>query len=189
MRKKRATTLIEVLTGALLMMLICLGTLSLFVSGLTYMTRTSTDLYLAGKNAQGLRWISEYARSAMSATITNNGTEVDFVVPKTNTTADQYTGENEYVYPLTTDGLVHGFKIDFTAGTLTDLRNNKVICKNIVQIDPDPKSSTYNSTYTPFSFSIVGSHKVLVMQFITQQKINGVKRYERMKDTVLLRNT
>jgi Tfp pilus assembly protein PilW len=189
MKKKRGMSLIEVLTGALLMMLICLGTLSLFVSGLTYMTRTSTDLYLGGKNAQSLRWISEYARGAMSATLSNNGNEVDFVVPIYNTTTDPYTGEKELVYPLTTDGLTHGFKVDFTAGTLTDLKSNKVICKNIVAIDPDPKSSTYKSTYVPFSFSIFGSHKLIVMQLITQQKVNGVTRYERMKDTVLLRNT
>ena len=189
MKKKRGTTLIEVLTGTILMMLITLGTLSLFVSGLTYMTRTSTDLYIGGKNAQSLRWISEYGRTAMSATLANNGNEVDFVIPLYNSTTDPYTGEKELVYPLTSDGLVHGFKVDFTAGTLTDLHSNKVICKNIVAIDPDPNSSNYNHTYVPFSFSIVGSHKVVVMQIITQKKINGVRRFERMKDTVLLRNT
>jgi len=191
MKRKNAGfgSLIEVLTGAMVMMLLVLGTMSMFVSGLTYMTRTSTDLYIGGKNAQALRWMSEYARSSMSATITNNGTEIDFVVPKQSATADSYTGENEYTFPLTSDGLTHGFKIDFTAGTLTDLKSNKVICKNIVSIDPDKTSSQYNGTYTPFSFSIVGSHKVLVMQIITQQKINGVKRFERMKETVRLRNT
>ena len=189
MKKRKGTTLIEVLTGAVLMMLLVLGTMSMFVSGLTYMTRTSTDLYLGGKNAQGLRWMSEYARSAMSATITNGGNEIDFVVPTRSTTTDPNTGEKEYTYPLAGDGLTHGFKVDFTAGTLTDLHSNKVICKNIVAIDPDPTSTSYNGTYTPFSFSIVGTHKVIVMQLITQQKINGVKRYERMKETVRLRNT
>ena len=189
MRKRKGSSLVEVLVGALLMMLITLGTMSMMVSGLTYMTRTSTDLYLAGKNAQSLRWVSEYARSAMTATITNNGNEVDFTIPQRSSTTDSYTGEKEYTYPLVSDGLVHGFKVDFAAGTLTDLHSGKVICKNITSIDPDKNSSQYNGTYTPFSFSIVGSHKVLVMQIITQQKIKGVKRYERMKETVRLRNT
>jgi hypothetical protein len=189
MKKTRGTTLVEVVTGAGLMMLITLGTMSLFVSGVTYVTRTSTDLTLAGKNAQGLRWMSEYARASMTATITTSGNEVDFSIPAQATTTDANTGEKEYKYPLVSDGVTRGFKVDFAAGTLTDLHSNKVLCKNITSTDPDPKSSTYNQAYVPFTFSIVGSHKVIVMQLITKQKINGNTRYERMKETVLLRNT
>lgn len=189
MKKSKGFTLIEMITGASLMMLITLGTLSLMVSGLTYMARTTTDLTLAGKNAQGLRWMSEFTRSAMSATITANGNEVDFTLPKTNTTVDANTGEKEYVYPLTGDGVARGFKVDFTAGTLTDVRTGQVLCKNITGIDPDPSSSTYKQAYVPFAFSIVGSHKVIVMQLMTKQSINGNVRYERMKETVKLRNT
>ena len=189
MRKRRGTTLIEAVTGAVVGMLVVLGMMSMFVSGLTYMYRTNTDLYLAGKDAQGLRWMSEYARTAMSATIASGGNEVDFTLPKTNAAADSYTGEKEYTYPLAGDGVTRGFKVDFTAGTLTDLHTGIILAKNITSTDPDPKSSTYNQAYTPFSFSIVGSHKVIVMQIISKQKIDGNLRYERMKETVMLRNT
>jgi hypothetical protein len=189
MKKSRGMSLVEVLTGAGLMMLITLGTMSLMATGLTYVTRTSTDLTLSGKNAQGLRWMSEYARMSMSASIVNSGKEVDFTIPARSTTVDSFTGEKEYIYPLTGDGVVRGFKVDFVAGTLTDLHSNKVIVKNITATDPDPHSSTYNQAYTPFAFSIVGSHKVIVMQLMTKQKINGYPRYARMKETVLLRNT
>lgn len=189
MRKKRGSSLVEVLTGAVLMMLITLGTMSLLASGLTFMSRTSTDLTLSGKNALGLRWISEYARGAMSATITNSGSQVNFVTPVKSTTTDSYTGEKELTYPLATDNVTRGFKVDFTAGTLTDLHMNKVIMKNIATYDLDPNSSTYGQTYQPFSFSMVGAHKVIVIQVITKSKIAGNLRYKRMKNTVLLRNT
>ena len=190
MRKKnRGTSLVEVMTGAVLMMLITVGTMALMVSGLTYMTRTSTDLTLSGKNALGLRWVSEYARGSMSAALSNSGKTVTFVMPKQNTTADSYTGEKELQYPLTTDGVTRGFSVDFSAGTMTDLKSGKVIIKNISSTDPDPASTNYNQAYTPFSFSTVGAHKVIVIQVITKQRVNGVQRYVRMKNTVLLRNT
>ena len=189
MRKNSGSSLIEVVTGAGLMMLITVGTMSLMVSGQRYMTRTTTDLTLAAKNALGLRNISEYARGAMSATITNNGTQVSFTTPAMATTTDSFTGEKELKYPLAGDGVTRGFKVDFTAGTLTDLHTNKVIMKNITGVDPDSHSSTYNQSYAPFSFSQVGAHKVIVIQVITKQKITGTDRYQRMKNTVLLRNT
>jgi hypothetical protein len=189
MKKKRGTTIVEVVMGAVLMMLITLGTMSLMVSGLTYMTRTNTDLTISGKNALGLRYITEYARGSMAATISNSGATVNFTSPAVATTTDSYTGEKELTYPLTGDGVTRGFSVNWTAGTLTDLHTNKVIVKNITSTDPDPNSSTYNQAYQPFSFSMVGSHKVMIIQLITKQTIAGKKRYSRMKNTVLLRNT
>ena len=187
MTKRRGSSLVEVVTGAVLMMLITLGTMSLMVTGLRYVTRTSTDLTIGGKNAQGLRWISEYARTAMSATI--SGSQINFTLPSRATTTDTNTGEKEMIYPVVGDGVTRGFKIDFSAGTLTDLHMNKVIMKNITSTDPDPASSTYGQAYTPFSFSQVGAHKVIVIQIITKDKVAGNVRYSRMKNTVLLRNT
>lgn len=189
MKKAKGFTLVELVTGAGLMMFITLGTLSLMVTGLTYMARSTADITNAGKNAQGLRWMSEFARTAMSATLANGGNEVDFVLPKVATTTDPNTGEKEYAFPLTGDGVARGFKVDFVAGTLTDVRTGQILCKNITGIDPDPTSTTYHQAYVPFTFSIVGAHKVIVMQLMTQQKINGNIRYERMKETVKLRNT
>jgi hypothetical protein len=187
--KKRGSTLVEVVTGAGLMMLIMLGTLTLFVTGLTATTRTTIDLTIAGKNAQGLRWVTEYARAAMSANINDTGTQIDFTVPAMSATTDTITGEKELAYPVASDGVARGFKVDFNAGTMTDLHSNKVIVRNITSIDPDPKSSNFGKTYQPFSFSMVGSRKVIVIQLITKDKVNGSVRYARMKNTVLLRNT
>jgi len=188
MKKRPGSTLVEVVTGAGVMMLIMLGTLSLFVTGLTYMTRTSTDLTLSGKNAQALRWISEYARTAMSVTITNGGKQVNYSLPAVNATPNAFTGGKEPIYPLVSDGVTRGFAVDFVAGTLTDLHNNKVIAKNISATDPDPGSSTFNQAYVPFTLAQVGSHRAIVIQLICSQKVNGNLRYSRMKQTVLLRN-
>ena len=189
MKKRSGKTLVEVVTGAGLMSLVMLGSMTMMVDGLRYAARTTTDLTIGGKNAQGLRWVSEYARGSMSATLSNNGSQVNFVMPVTATTVDSFTGEKELVYPLTSDGVTRGFKVDWTAGTMTDLHMNKVIIKNIASTDPDPKSSTFGQSYQPFSFSMVGAHKVIVIQVFTKQRIAGATRYSRMKNTVLLRNT
>ena len=79
-----------------------------------------------------------------------------------STTTDPYTGEKEMAYPVTSDGVTRGFKVDWAAGTLTDLKSNKVIAKNIYYADPDPSSSTYGQGYQPFSFSMVGARKVII---------------------------
>jgi hypothetical protein len=189
MKKNRGSTIIEVVTGAMLMMLITLGTMSLMTSGLRYMYRTNTDLTISGKNALGLRYVSEYARGALSATITNSGATVNFSSPSMSLTTDANTGERELTYPVVSDGVTRGFSVNFAAGTMTDLHTNKVIIQNITGTDPDPNSSTYNQAYQPFSFSMVGSHKVMIIEVITKQKVAGATRYSRMKNTVLLRNT
>jgi hypothetical protein len=136
-----------------------------------------------------LRYVTEYARGAMSATISNNGSQVNFAMPAMSNTADNVTGEKELAFPIVSDGVTRGFSVNFTAGTMTDLHTTKVIVKNITSTDPDPKSSNYGNTYQPFSFSMVGSRKVMVIQLITKDKVNGQVRYQRMKNTVLLRNT
>lgn len=188
-RRRKGSSLVEVVTGAGVMMLITLGTMSLMVSGLRYMTRTSSDLTLARKNAQGLRWVSELTRAAMSATISSSGTQIDFTTPAMATTTDAYTGEKELSYPVAGDNVARGFKVDFAAGTLKDTRTGRILVKNIASTDPDPNSSTYNQAYQPFTFSMVGSRKVIVIQLITKERITGTTRYQRMKNTVLLRNT
>src|SRR6478609_8527408 len=109
MKKTRGSTIVEVITGAAVMMLLMLGTMSLFITGLASTARTTMDLTLSGKNAQGLRWVSEYARAAMSATITNNGNQVNFTVPASSGTTNAVTGEKELTYPETGDGVTRGF--------------------------------------------------------------------------------
>jgi hypothetical protein len=189
MKKNRGSSLTEVVAGAGLMMLITLGTLTLFAQGLTAAARTSTDLTISGKNAQGNRYVCEWARAAMSSTIDSTGNKVTFTVPALSGTADSVTGEKEYVFPATSDGVSRGFMVDFNAGTLTDLKSNRVIVKNITSTDPDPKSSNYGQSYQPFSIATIGSRKAIVIQLITKDKVNGSVRYSRMKNTVLLRNT
>ncbi|MEA2553620.1 MAG: hypothetical protein QOJ65_1796, partial [Fimbriimonadaceae bacterium] len=100
MRKRRGSSIVEVVMGAGLMMLITLGTMSLLVSGLRYATRTTSDLTMSTKNAQALRWISELSRGAMTATITNAGSQINFALPKDSAVTDAYTGEKEVAYPL-----------------------------------------------------------------------------------------
>ena len=188
MKKNRGISLVEVVMGSGLMMLVTLGSMTLMASGLKSLTKTSTDVTLSDKNALGVRWVCEYARQSMGATISNSGSQVNFSLPAMSSKADPVTGEKEFVYPLNSDGQVRGFKVDFAAGTMTDLHMNKVIVKNIAATDPDPKSSNYGKNYQPFSFTMVGPRKAIVIQLITKDKVSGIVRYTRMKNTIVLRN-
>ena len=188
MRKNRGISLVEVVTGSAVMMLVTLGTMTLMASGLKSLAKTSTDVTLSDKNALGSRWVCEYARASMGATLSNNGSQVSFSLPTLSTKTDSVTGEKEFAFPLANDGVTRGFKVDFAAGTMTDLHMNKVLVKNIMATDPDPKSSNYGKSYAPFSFTMVGPRKAIVIQLITKDKIAGLVRYTRMKNTVLLRN-
>ena len=189
MRKRRGMSIIELITGASVMMLVTLGAAGLLVHGLRSFRQTTSDVTITYDNAQGLRRISEMIRESMSAGISETGTRIVFVRPAMSGVVDPITGEQELSFPVVSDGVARGYKVNFTNGTLFDTRTNTVHVRNIATRDPDPQSSTYGQTYQPFVFSSVGSRRVVLINLITAEQVNGRVRYQRMKNTVLLRNT
>jgi hypothetical protein len=180
--------MVEVVTGAVIMMLLTLGTMTLLVSGARSYERTSTDINIAEDNAQGMRRVADKLRSAMSATVTESGTRVTFSWPNRSNTNDPVTGEREITYPMAADGVARGFKVDFAAGTLTDTQTGTVLVRDIRSTDPDPQSTTYNQAYQPFTLTSVGARRGVVINLITAERVNGQLRYQRMKTTIMLRN-
>lgn len=188
MRKCRGSSLVEVMTGAGFMMLLTLGTMTMLVAGMQSFSRTSTDVTITQKNAQGVRKMAELMRGAMNATIDTDGTRVLFTMPAMSANTDPITGERELTFPTVSDGVVRGFQVNRAAGTLRDLRTNTVLVRNIATLDLEPTSSQYGQAYTPFVLSSVGSKRVVVMQLVTRERVAGTTRFQRMKNTVLLRN-
>jgi len=60
---------------------------------------------------------------------------------------------------------------------------------NINSTDPDSTSSTYNQTYPVFSVSTTGTQKILTIRLYLKVISGNVTEINRMKETVLLRNT
>jgi hypothetical protein len=186
--KKRGSSLVEVMTGAGLMMLVTLGAVGLLVGGLQSFSRTSSDLTMTYDNSQGLRRIGENLREGINVTISESGSKIVFNKPAFSGSVDSITGEKEYIYPFTSDGVTRGYQVNFTNGTVTDLQSGKVIVSNIASKDPDKNSSSYNQSYTPFTLTTVGSRKAIVMNLICSEKVGGSTRYQRMKVTYVMRN-
>lgn len=187
-RLVRGASVVEVMTGAIVMMLLTLGTMTLMVSGARSFQRTTTDITISEDNAQGIRRVVDAIRSGMSATITESGTRVAYVWPARSNANDSVTGERELISPLTSDGVARAFKVDFATGRLTDVATGTVLVRNIRSTDPDPQSATYNQAYQPFTLVSIGARRGVIVNLITAERVNGQLRYQRMKTTIMLRN-
>ena len=184
---KKGFTLVELMVAMTIMGLLVLGTMTVFSQAMTGFYRTKTDIDLAGKNSLGVQRVAETLRSAYSMTITNGGNQVVYFLPKRSNLVDADTGEKELVDPIQSDLVQRSFTV--TGGKLIDDYSGRTLATNVVLIDPDPKSSQYNQTYAPFQLTTIGSRKALSINFITQDQVLGTPRYQRMKTTVILRNS
>lgn len=184
--KKFGMTLIELLVASATTMMLVLGACTLFFAASKQFYTTEADVDITQSNANGMRYVTQKIRQAMSLTITDSGKSVSYVMPAYSSYVDSTTGEYELVVPLTADGVARSFSV--SNGTLYDNKTGKALVKNIVLTDPDPTSSQYNQTYAPFTLTTVGSRRALTINLITQRNVSSSKRYTRMKTTVIIRN-
>ena len=124
----------------------------------------------------------------MSVSITNEGKTLTYTLPKMSSAVDAVTGEKEIQIPVVSDGVTRTFNIDVSTGKLKDLVTGKTLVRNIRMTDPDPNSSQYNQTYSPFSVTTVGSQRAVTLNLITAENVLGNLRYARYKTTVVLHN-
>lgn len=185
--KKRAFTLVELLTGMSILSLVLLGTMTLLVTGLKSFRKTTNDVDITNQNSNTLRKVSETLRQAINVTISNSGKTVTFNLPKVGG-VDPVTGEKELVEPIVSDGVSRSYVIDFTTGKLTENPGGRVLIKDIAAKDPLPDSSQYNQAYTPFQLTSIGSYRAVTVNLITSQKLVDQSRYMRMKTTAVVRN-
>lgn len=163
-----------------------LGIIGLFVSGLGSFDQTRKSVEVSSDNAQGLRYISEKLREAVTINITNEGRTITYTLPRMTSTPDANTGETEIQFPVASDGVERSFTV--SSGVLTDTDANRVLVRNIASVDPDPESSQYNQAYAPFQLTTIGSYRAVTINLITKQQAAQKEVYARMKTTVLVRN-
>lgn len=185
--KTRAFTLIELLTGMSVMSIVLLGTMTLLVTGMKSFHKTSADVDISNQNANALRKVSETLRQSMSATISNSGKTITFNLPKMGA-VDPVTGEKELLEPLVSDGITRSYVVDFSTKRLIEYPGGRAIVRDISATDPQEGSSQYNSAYTPFQLTSIGSYRAITINLITTQTVVKDKRFIRMKTTAVVRN-
>lgn len=186
MRKQRGLTLAELIIASALIILTLIGVLALMISGLRSFERTTSDINLTQPNAQAMRRISETLRQALSITISSDGSQINYVLPKVSASPDPYTGEKELVYPLTPDGIQRSFQVKNR--NLVSLPDNRKLLSGINPIDPHSSSTQYQQSYRPFQRTTIGAKNAISINLITSETVNGKIRFTRMKSTVLVQN-
>ena len=185
--KKKAFTLVELLTGMSILSMVLLGTMTLLVTGLKSFRKTTTDVDITNSNANSVRKISETLRQAINVTISNSAKTVSINLPRLGG-VDPVTGEKELVEPIQSDGINRSYIVDFTAGTLKEMPSGRILIKNISPTDPEKGSAQHNLAYTPFQLTSIGSYRAVTVNLITSQKLVEMNRYTRMKTTAVVRN-
>lgn len=185
--RRRAFTLVELLTGMSILSMVLLGTMTLLVTGLKSFRKTTTDVDLTNQNSNSLRKVSETLRQAINVTISNSGKTVTFNLPRMGG-VDPVTGEKELVEPIVSDGISRSYVVDFTTGRLTEMPGGRILIKNISSTDPQVGSTQYNQAYTPFQLTSIGSYRAVTVNLITSQKLVEQNRFTRMKTTAVVRN-
>lgn len=186
MNQRAGFTLFELLTAMVILSFTLFAILNLLIHGLRSFGKTTTDVNISQQNAQGMRRVIETIRAAVNVTISSDGKTLSYTLPLQSGSADPITGEKEYAIPIASDGVTRFFHI--TNGELRD-QTGRVLVRSIATTDPEPTSSQYNQQYAPFQSTTIGSRRAITVNLITQEQVNGMQRWARMKSTVLIRNS
>ncbi|MCH8979833.1 MAG: prepilin-type N-terminal cleavage/methylation domain-containing protein [Armatimonadetes bacterium] len=185
--RTRGFTLTELIVGMMIMGLLIIGAMTVFAASMKNFYVTTTDHDLTTENSLGMQRVAGTLRGAYSMQILNNGTKVQYTMPKLAAGIDPVTLEQELLDPLESDGVQRSFSI--VNGELIDDTDGRVLVENVILIDPHPDSSQYNQVYAPFQLTTIGSRRALTINFITADTVLDRMLYTRMKTTVIIRNS
>lgn len=185
--RKRGFTLIELMVGMVVMGLLIIGTLTVFSQSMQGFYRTKTDIELSTENSQSIHRVADTLRSAYSMQIQDGGRKIVYTMPRISNLVDPDTGEREVLEPIQSDGVQRSFTV--ANGKLVDDHSGRTLAENVVLVDPDPDSTQYNQQYPPFQLTTIGSRRALTINLISKNQVLGSDRYQRMKTTVIIRNS
>lgn len=177
-RRKRGTTLIEVVLSAGISVLTLVGGVACFMSGMMSWTKGvgAMDSIASSQNASKL--ICQQLREAMSVTISNNGGTATFITP-------QKDESGSYVLPLVSDGVSRQFVLT-TDGTLNLVVGNSTrkITSGVLTTDPST-----SATYQIFSSNTgVVTRRITVQVITSKQGFRNNWTPSRTRESVYLRN-
>lgn len=181
MMKRRSTrsgfTLMEVMTASMISTLVILGSVSIFLAGMTDWAKGTKRIDADTQSRQIVRGVTTELREAMSVFVDADGQGLSYRMPQTNTFG-------AFITPATWDGVER--RIDLTNGKLylNDGTNSRKIGENIVTTDPET-GSTYK-IFDPGPGTITRS---LTVQVVTKRdNPQGDDHYSRKREELYLRN-
>jgi hypothetical protein len=187
-RRQRGFTVTELVSATLIITMVIGGTVALLISSSQGLGNAVASDKVLLSNTQGMRYMSEVLRSAMSVNISDNDYTIYYELPKFSATNDPATGEKELIDPIVSDGVQRYFRVRFDQGRCFDSTNNKTLCRNLYQKDPEPASTQYNKNVAPFQMTTIGSSRAVTITLVTREQIGTQFKWVRLKTTTLLRN-
>jgi hypothetical protein len=188
MRRQRGFTVTEMVSAVFLIFLVIAGTVAMMLSSSQGLGNAVAADKAVIYNAQGMRYMASVLRGAMSVTINETGSRIDYVLPKLSATNNPDTGEKELIDPLVGDGVSRSFVTMWSEFRLYDNQTNKTLCRDLFRTDPEKKSSQYNKSYPVFQMTTIGSAKAVTITLVTREQFGTQFRDVRLKTTALLRN-
>ncbi|HSI71625.1 MAG TPA: hypothetical protein VK934_00490 [Fimbriimonas sp.] len=187
-RRQRGFTITELVSATLVITLVIGGTVALLISSTQGMANSVGGDKVLLSNTQGMRYISEALRSAMTVSINDADNTITYELPKLATVNDPATGEKELLDPLVSDGVQRSFRANFGNGRVTDQVSGKILCRNLIRQDPEKNSTQYNKQVAPFQMTTIGSARAVTITLITREQVGTQFKWVRLKTTTLLRN-
>lgn len=177
----------EVMIAVVVLGMVLVALFEGFANSLRFSSQVDANSEMNHRLGNSVRLISARLRDAMSISITDGGTRLEYQLPVMSEFVDETTGEREFVEPIRPDGTIRAFWVE--GGQLIDGDTGQAIAGDIVTLDPDPDSSQYRQSYAPFSLTTIGSRRAITINLIGQRRLPGAAPYLRVKTTVLVRNS
>ena len=178
LRRRRGTTLIEVITSASISVLTLIGGVACFMSGMMSWTKGVGAMDSINTSQNATKLICQQLREAMSVSITNNGNTATYTLPLKDESGS-------YVLPLVSDGVNRQFNVG-NDGVLNLTTGSSVrkMTANVLTTDP-----ATNAAYSVFTANGgVVTRRITVQVVTSKQGFRNNWTPSRSREVVYLRN-
>lgn len=183
-RTRRGATLVEVLVASGVSSFVLLGTLSVFVSGISSWTRGNRRIEVETQSQTVVRKVADELREAVQVTVDADGNGITYFRPRTD--ADGNFQINVRGLPVS-DGVARRFFVQ-NGRLMHDAGNGpRALCENVILTDPlSPGGAT---VYRPFVSGGGMVVRQLTVTIATRRRDGEGKNLTgRKRQTVFLRN-
>ena len=171
--------MIEVLTAAVLSVMVLSSVVAALLSGMQSWARGAGKIHAETSSQQSLRTVSNELREAMSVTVDANGRGLSYRIPEKD-------GDGSYIVPAQWDGVSRRIYVNEAGSVfLGPAGGEREIAGGLVLMDPKRSMASYRP-FVPGLGSIV--RRLDVMFVIRQYGAGANYEYSRIRETIYLRN-
>ena len=177
LRRKRGTSLIEVLTAASISALVLVGGVGAFMAGMMSWMKGVGAMDSISKSQDSVKMIAQQLREAMTVNVSADGNTCTYVLP-------QKDESGSYVIPLAADTTSRSFSLSNGSLIQTIGGNSQTITTNVLATDP-----TTNSSYKIFTVNAgTITRQVIITLAVSKQGYRNNWTPSRSRESVYLRN-